>query len=138
MPLLFVYGSLKQGFANQQVNRGRRLPGAWRTRVPMALVLLGGGRVPCLLLDVDAPAQVVGEVYEVDAEGLAAMDRLERLGEPDGYERVTLGCERFDCAPPQPLEVFAYGKRAAHVPAQEPRVGPLAEYTHEHARGFRW
>ena len=48
MPFIFVYGSLKQGFANEHVNTGRRLPGQYRTQG--SIYLLGPGEVPCLVL----------------------------------------------------------------------------------------
>jgi gamma-glutamylaminecyclotransferase len=49
MPLLFVYGSLKQGFPNEHVNTGRRVSGQYRTRERYAMYLLGPGEVPCLV-----------------------------------------------------------------------------------------
>ena len=47
MPSLFVYGSLKEGFPNFHVNRGRRLAGDYRTALPYPLVLLDG-RLPAV------------------------------------------------------------------------------------------
>lgn len=138
MTLLFVYGSLRQGFANAHVNRGRRLPGRWRSCERLPMYLLGSGRVPCLVLAHGTGMQVVGELYEVGPQALAAIDRLERLGEPDGYERVPLECERFDVAPPLRLAACAYAKPAARLSAEVPRIGPLAEYRAEHAAGLRW
>lgn len=138
MPLLFVYGSLKQGFANEHVNTGRRRPGRYRTRERMAMYLLGDGEVPCLVLGADGGSQVIGELYEVDGPALEAMDRLERLGEPQGYERVLVALEAADDGSAEPLDAFAYVKRAERVPPDVPRIGPLAEYTPAHAARFAW
>ena len=49
MDLLFVYGSLKQGFPNAHVNSGRRRPGSYLTRERLPLYLVGAGHLPCLL-----------------------------------------------------------------------------------------
>ncbi len=138
MPLLFVYGSLKQGFANEHVNTGRRRPGRYRTRERIAMYLLGDGEVPCLILGADGGSQVVGELYEVDEPALESMDRLERIGEPQGYERVLVTLEVADDASAGTLRAFAYVKRAECVPADVPRIGPLAEYTPDLAARFAW
>jgi gamma-glutamylaminecyclotransferase len=99
MSLLFVYGSLKQGFPNEHVNSGRRAAGEYRTHERFALYLLGPGEVPCLVAPPGTGHHVIGELYEVDDDALRRMDRLERLGEPEGYERVEVLVERFDVSP---------------------------------------
>jgi gamma-glutamylaminecyclotransferase len=38
--LLFVYGTLKEGFPNHHLNVGRRLPGEFRTRKPFQLFVV--------------------------------------------------------------------------------------------------
>ena len=138
MPLVFVYGTLKQGFVNEHVNAGARVPGAYRTLERMPLLLLGTGHVPCLVCAPGQGHQVVGELYQVDAQTLAAMDRLERMGEPGGYQRVAISLERTDRATPEAISAMVYVKLPVDVPEDTARVGPLAEYTAEHARHFRW
>ena len=98
MPLLFAYGSLKQGFANAQLNPGRRVPGQYRARERFPLYLLGDGEVPGLFAPPGSGHQVIGELYEVNDEEFQRLDRLERVGEPEGYERVQIAVERFDLA----------------------------------------
>jgi len=81
---LFVYGSLKRGFANADrldgavfVRRARTAPG-YRLHVVggyPALVAAGGG-------------VVCGEVYGVTVEHLAALDAFE--GVPSLYERASV------------------------------------------------
>jgi len=138
MPRLFVYGSLKRGFPNEHVNTGTRIVGQYRTRERHLLVLLGEGEVPCLVSPSGSGHQVIGELYEVNAEALARMDRLERLGEPDGYERVEVVVERYDLPSVEHERVLAYVKQEHAIPPSTKRIGPLAEYTQEHAVRFHW
>lgn len=138
MPLLFVYGSLKQGFVNEHVNTGRRVAGHYRTREPYRLFLLGDGEVPCIVAPPGGAQQVIGELYEVGGSALERMDRLERIGEPQGYERLELEIERTDAPGAQTLRAFVYVKHEHAIDASTPRIGPIAEYRPEHATRFRW
>ena len=138
MDMLFVYGSLKQGFANEHVNAGKRVDGNYRTFLRMPLFLLGDGHVPCLVHAPGEGHQVIGELYEVDDGTLAVMDRLERIGEPRGYQRVTIGVERTDQAVPTTITALVYVKSPDDVPKGTFRIGPCVEYTAEHARHFKW
>ncbi len=138
MQLLFVYGSLKQGFPNEQVNTGRRVAGRFRTVERFRLYLLGAGKVPCIVAPAGTGFQVVGELYEVDAQDLARMDRLERIGEPEGYERVEVQVERIDSSPLESTAALVYLKQEASIPSNAARSGPFPEYTLEHAARFHW
>ncbi len=137
MHLLFVYGSLKQGFPNFHVNKGQRLAGEYRTARPCALFLING-QLPCLMPALPGGVQVRGQVFEVSAAELAAMDALERVGEPGGYERSWIELERVDLAAVQHLQAFVYAQDASQLQRPGPHLGPLAEYTLEHARSLRW
>ena len=112
---VFVFGTLKEGFPNFAVNKGVRVPGTFRTRDRFPLYLVGERHVPWMLDLRGEGERVVGEVYEVDDTALAAMDRLERVAEPDGYRRVAIPVEGDDA----PLEVFAYLKFAPHLVRSE-------------------
>ncbi len=139
MPLIFVYGSLKAGFQNFHLNKGVRQPGTFRTRERLPMFLLGDGHVPCLVLAPGSGHQVRGEVYDVDDEVLAAMDGLERLGEPRGYRRVTIDVEATgDGLAAALLTPFVYVKLPEHVDAGDKHDGPLVEYTTEYAAKFHW
>ena len=138
MELLFVYGSLKQGFVNEHVNTGHRIDGRYRTCIAYPMYLLGEGEVPCIVAAPGSGHCVVGEVYRVRADDLHRMDRLERVGEADGYERIVVDVERFDVEPIQPLSAFVYVKREHAIGLGDRRIGPLIEYGHEHATNFRW
>ena len=138
MQLLFVYGSLKQGYANEHVNTGRRVAGRFRTRERFVLCLHGVGEVPCLLSPAGEGHQVVGELYEVTPDDLARMDLLERVGDADGYERLDMEIERVDGTVPVVLQAQGYLKRAVQVPPSDRRTGALQEYLPEHAARFHW
>jgi gamma-glutamylaminecyclotransferase len=96
--LVFVFGTLKAGFPNFAVNRGRRVGGVFRTVQPHPLYLVGERCVP-VMIDVPGSGQcVAGELYEVDAAALAAMDELEGVGRADGYHRKALQVQGDDDA----------------------------------------
>lgn len=133
MARVFAFGTLKEGFPNFGVNKGVRVPGRFRTQERFPLYLVGVRHVPWMLDARGQGEQVAGELYEVDDAALAAMDRLERVGELDGYRREAIAV----VGPDGIHEAFAYLKPAGQLVPGEPRVGPLAEYTPEHARLYR-
>ena len=140
MTRIFVYGTLKQGFANAHINRGVRVPGVYRTRERHTMVLLGDGHVPTLVLTPGEGHAVVGELYDVDDETLTGMDALERIGEPGGYLRVPIelvahgdGVDATDV-----LVADVYVRPPEHLQGVAERIGPLAEYTLAHQARFRW
>lgn len=137
MSLLFVYGSLKEGFPNAHVNRGSRIPGRYRTVFAHPLYL-ADGVLPCLLASPGQGHQVIGQLYEVTESELAAMDALERVGQPGGYDRVTIDIELDDGGTSEPIAAFVYVQSGSRLAGAGPHLGPLAEYTDEHARTLRW
>lgn len=137
MSLLFVYGSLKEGFPNFHVNQGRRVPGTYRTVQPYPLYL-AEGVLPCLLPVPGRGQRVVGQLFEVGAAALARMDRLEKVGQPGGYARVTIDVEASDGAGAGTIAAFVYVQQESLLAGTGPHVGPIAEYTHEHAKSLRW
>ena len=136
MSLLFVYGSLKQGFPNAHVNTGRRVGGEFRTRQPLPFYLVGPGHLPCLVLQPGHGLQVLGQLFEVSAADLAAMDRLERVGEPQGYSRVRIEVQQVDDG--RVFEADVYVQQASRLDPSNALVGPLAEYTRAHSQHLRW
>ena len=130
---VFVFGTLKEGFPNFTVNKGVRVPGAFRTLDRFPLYLVGERHVPWMLDLRGEGERVVGEVYQVDDAALAAMDQLERVDKPDGYRRAVIRVEGDGA----PIEVFAYLKFAPHLVLSEARLGPIEEYTLDHARLYR-
>jgi gamma-glutamylaminecyclotransferase len=135
MHRVFVYGTLKEGFRNFGVNRGRRLPGRFVTRDPYPLYVIHDFGLPWL---VHAPGQglrVAGQVFEVDDDGLVALDALERVHEPGWYTRRALTVQHEDDG--TLLAVEAYFGDAARVVPGRWHHGPLAEYTAQHQDLYR-
>ena len=137
MDQLFVYGSLKEGFPNFHVNRGRRIAGHFVTAVPYPFYLVDGG-LPCLLNQPGLGLAVQGQVFEVDSAALAAMDRLERVGLPGGYRRVRVEVLQRHEPGASPIEAHAYVQQPDKLQGPGPLLGPLAEYTLEHASRLAW
>jgi len=131
---VFVFGTLKEGFPNFHVNRGRRIAGEFVTVRPYPLYLVGERRSPWMLDQPGSGQNVHGQVFEVDDAALAQMDVLERVGEPDGYRRVRIEVAVAGQAAAAALEVFVYLKDPAEFPAMAgDALGPFAQYTREHA-----
>lgn len=137
--LIFVYGTLKQGFPNFGINTGRRLAGSFRTvqSFPLYVVDLADElRAPWLM---DMPGRghpVLGQVFEVDDDALRAMDALEEVGLPCGYVRAEIELEAMGERRAR-LRAQAYLKPADQLHACVARDGPFAEYTLAHAAGYR-
>jgi len=134
---VFVFGTLKQGFPNFATNRGHRMTGEYQTCERLPLYLVGERFSPWLVDQPGEGLQVAGQVFEVDAETLALMDRLERTDAPDGYVRQTLEVQERGVPGAPVLAVQAYLKPAAQMAQAVIRQGPLAEYTLEHAALYR-
>ncbi|MBI3369572.1 MAG: gamma-glutamylcyclotransferase [Burkholderiales bacterium] len=138
MPILiFVYGTLKAGGPNFATNAAVRVPGVFVTVDALPLYLVGARHVPWLL---DTPGQghrVAGELYQATPEVLAGMDALERVGHPEGYQRVQIEVVERDACDVAPRRVQAYLKRAEQLTPDLPRVGPLSDYTPAHAALYR-
>jgi gamma-glutamylaminecyclotransferase len=134
---VFVFGTLKEGFPNFATNKGTRVPGSFVTTECYPLYLVGERHSPWLINMPGEGERVYGQVFQVDDDTLAAMDKLERIHEPDGYRRVLLEVQSNDTPDSSALGVFAYLKQPHHFLASEARVGPLSEYTLEHAALYR-
>lgn len=137
--LLFVYGTLKEGFPNHALNQGRRVPGTYRTRQPFPLYvvrLANEERAPWLM---DLPGQghrVTGQVFQVEPAVLQAMDAFEEVGQPTGYVRVAIELESVDSAAGN-LQAFCYLKPQNQLGLCLATEGPFDEYTQALAVGYR-
>jgi len=136
--LVFVYGTLKEGFPNHGRNAGRRIGGHFRTRqrFPFYVVRLANeDRAPWLIDKPGNGYRVTGQVFEVDSAGLQALDRFEEVGLPTGYVRVPIELEAVDDARP-PLRAHVYMKQESQLVECLAREGPFDEYTQALARGY--
>jgi hypothetical protein len=64
---------------------------------------------------------------------------LKRVGQPGGYLRIPIRIEPADAASAlDSLEAFAYVQHESRLAVPGAHLGPLSEYTQEHARALRW
>lgn len=135
--LVFVFGTLKEGFPNFSRNSGVRVPGTYVTKSAFPFFLVGARFSPWMLDSSGLGYRVQGQLFDVDSAGLREMDLLERIGEPDGYlRRVISVCRAGDVADTA-VEAFVYLKSPQLLDPKEVRLGPLKEYTVEHSVLYR-
>jgi gamma-glutamylaminecyclotransferase len=132
---VFVYGTLKAGFCNFHVNRGTRVPGEFITEQAFPLYVIGAFGLPWLVHEAGQGHRVMGQLFEVDDESLAAMDMLERVGEPDWYTRRPLSI--VPAGSGQALQAQAYFGSPARLRTDTVHHGPLAEYSEAHQALYR-
>ncbi len=98
--LVFCYGTLKSGYHNHRLLEDAKFIGKSRTTPDYKIYC--NGRFP-YMIEVEGGVSVEGEVYEVDAEQLARLDRLE--GHPRMYLRKLVNLvNEFE----QPVEAYIY------------------------------
>ena len=134
MHRVFVFGSLKQGYCNFHINRGRRVGGEFVTLEPYPLYILGDENLPWLVPTAGVGHPVVGQVFEVDDHTLAAMDRLERIDEPLWYRRVLIAVQPREGG--AAITAFVYFGNAERLALETVHAGPVPEYTQELAAQF--
>jgi gamma-glutamylaminecyclotransferase len=138
--LVFVYGTLKEGFRNFHINRGKRLPGEFVTVRPHALLIVGEFWLPWLLEEARANTgsteghHVIGQVYALDDAALAEMDKLEQIDEAGWYLRRRIDVRpRGDEGGALPaLRPWVYFGSREGLATGGKHLGPLAEYTLAH------
>jgi gamma-glutamylaminecyclotransferase len=135
--LVFVFGTLKEGFPNFATNKGARVGGSFITVECYPLYLVGERFSPWLIHAAGEGERVVDQVFKVDQTTLKAMDVLERITEPDGYRRVAIDVEALEDASKARLSVHAYVKDRELFRRSDARFGPLREYAHVHAALYR-
>lgn len=111
---VFVYGTLKRGYWNNQLLEDQKYLGEAVTIDSFAMF---DGGFPVLVpnsrgIHSDYKASIRGELYEVDDYGLSMCDQLE--GHPEFYERYKLPIELLtSTAPPKREVAWVYiGKSA--------------------------
>lgn len=130
MNRIFVYGTLKQGYPNAHVMKGRRVPGRFVTVAPWSLYLVGARHTPWLVADDGHGVQVEGELYEVGDEHMPALDALEDVGVPLGYRRERIDVQAIEGdRPGEAMRVQVYLQDLAHLDGRKLEQGPLSSYT---------
>lgn len=100
MTRVFVYGTLRQGQGNHRLLENQQFIGTSRTEAIYEMIHLGG--FPGVLRT--GPASIRGEIYEVDDDALARLDRLE--GHPHFYTR-----EEIDIPGTERVWIYFYNNR---------------------------
>ncbi|MDM0075643.1 gamma-glutamylcyclotransferase family protein [Variovorax sp. J2P1-59] len=137
MHLVFVFGTLKEGFPNSAVNTGVRIAGNFVTEDRYPFHLVGERHSPWMINSPGQGLRVEGQLFEVTDAGLERMDALERVGKPDGYERVRVRVQEAQAPSADAVEAFVYLKNPDLLRAEEVRAGPLGIYTEDHAALYR-
>lgn len=108
---LFVYGTLKRGQSNHGYLRGQQFISMAMTQPRYRLHDLGG--YPGMVLDECDGISIHGEIWDVDAECLALLDKLEDI---EGGEYIR---ELIPLLPPHdqaPIEGYRYLRDVSHAP----------------------
>ena len=87
MPLCFVYGTLKKGQHNHHLLKGATFQGTYTLNFNARMFDVG---FP-VIVDAQTPLRIEGEVYEVDTDTFARLDRLEGNGRMYQRRRKRLG-----------------------------------------------
>ncbi len=135
MTIVFVFGTMQEGYPNFNTNRGVRIAGDYRTRQKYPLYLVGERHSPWLI---DSPGQgnrIHGQLFKVSSQILQEMDKLERIEAIDGYRRVIIEVENIVDAVIS--EAFVYIKPPEQITAEEIKIGPISRYEDSHARMYR-
>lgn len=132
---VFVFGTLKEGFPNFHINKGRRFRGKFETSERFPLYLVGERYSPWLVLEQGKGQNVQGEVYSVTSDVLAEMDKLERISEPDGYHKVTIQVRCNETG--EFKNVYAYGKPIEQLKNADVRKEIAGEYLLEYSDLYR-
>lgn len=129
---VFVYGTLLAGEANHGLLASSLLISAARTRATYSLYDFG----PYPALVPSGTSEVVGELYQVEAVTLAALDRLEE--HPEVYQRRRIALASGQRAwtyvmEPHQVEHAQFipsGSWRQRTPLADERTPPLRRYPH--------
>ncbi len=133
---VFVYGTLKEGFANFGINAGRRLPGTYRTVQKYPLYIIGEPFLPWLVNQPGTGENVLGQLFQVSEQVLQNMDVLEQIDEEGWYARVEIEVEEVGAQGKLPMRAFVYFGASERVPQEHVHAELLTEFTAEHNQGY--
>lgn len=135
--VIFVYGTLKEGFANFHVNAGVRLPGEFETTERYPLYVMGEYLIPWLVDRAGEGECVAGQLFAVDVAALKLMDELERLNEPGWYTRRHILVRERGAGPCTPRKALVYFGAPERLRTETIHVGPISEFTPTHDQRYR-
>ncbi|ACM29285.1 hypothetical protein Arad_7880 [Rhizobium rhizogenes K84] len=91
--IVFVYGTLKRGFANHDILTNARYAGTAVTMDPYPLIISESWNVPVVVDEVGSGYRVEGELFSVPLLDLKIMDEFEDVGRTQGYIRKRIVVE---------------------------------------------
>jgi gamma-glutamylaminecyclotransferase len=116
------------------VNTGVRVEGEFVSVQPYPLYVIGPHHLPWLVDRAGQGEPVTGQLYEVDDAGLARMDALERITEPDWYRRGEILVRRAgEAGDAAPVSAMVYFGSAARLETEVVHLGPVPAFTAAHA-----
>lgn len=116
MHRVFVFGTLKRGFPNHDpAMRGATYLGEFRTVAPYPLLIAGRWFSPVMLPESGVGHRVTGELYAVDGDKLAELDRVESTHLPDGYRRHAIAVECSETAAIVEAQVYMKERRLVRI-----------------------
>ena len=134
MHLVFVFGTLKQGYCNFHINRGQRVGVDHVTVERYPLYILGDENLPWLLPAAGQGHPVVGQLFEVDDSTLAEMDQLERVDEALWYRRQSISVR--PCEGGEICSAWVYFGNHERMLLETVHTGPVPEYTQALAAAY--
>ena len=90
---IFVYGTLKRGFANHGLMAGAAFMGEARTVAAYPMVVQGQSFSPVMMPEPGVGNRIVGALWQVDTAKLVELDHLESTHLPTGYFRQMIEVE---------------------------------------------
>jgi gamma-glutamylaminecyclotransferase len=137
MHKVFVYGTLKEGFANFGINAGRRVAGEFRTAERYPLHIVTEYNIPWLVNRPGVGERVIGQLFEVDDHALRDMDRLEQIDEPGWYTRAEIRVHPLGDERGAGIRAFVYFGAAERLETDLVHAGPLVTFTLEQNQRYR-
>ena len=135
--LVFVYGTLKEGFANFHINGGMRRQGEYETVKRFPLYVIGDYYIPWLIDQEDEGSQVRGQLFEVDKAAMIRMDELEMLGEPGWFTRRDIQVKPAESSVGAVQTAFVYFGAKERLLTETVHLGPIGHFTSAHDNEYR-
>lgn len=135
--LVFVYGTLKEGFANFHINGGVRRSGEFETVKRFPLYVIGDYYIPWLVDREDEGSQVRGQLFEADTAAMVRMDELEMLGEPGWFTRREVHVRPAGSSSGGVEVAFVYFGAKERLRTETVHLGPISHFSSKHDSEYR-
>jgi gamma-glutamylaminecyclotransferase len=135
--LVFVYGTLKQGYANFHVNLGTRKDGTFETVQKFQLYILGEYFIPWLIDQEGFGHNVQGQLFDVDEHAISKMDELEMLNVPGWFTRRRILVRSTLPGSKETHEAFVYFGDERQLISQTVHFGPVKKFSLAHDNEYK-